>query len=302
MKLSVHMITYNHEKFIGKAIESVLMQKTNFDYELVIGDDKSTDNTRGIIEEYKNKYPEIIKLNFHDRNIGAINNFKSTLEACSGEYIAILEGDDYWIDENKLQKQVDFLDKNKDFSMCFTDYKELNNKNGTEIVKYVSDLCKEFNTENLIRFNFIPHLTCAFRNKDIDSYPEWLWDCNILDYPMHLLRSIDGKIGFINDVTSVYRKHDTGVTNRSKEVWWNYQLIKIMENFDQYTEYKYHNLIERSIVINYSYIMVNEKNKKNAESIFKKYLFKGLDSRAVLKNKLKFIFYYLRGKYEYGES
>lgn len=298
MKLSVHMITYNHENFIRKAIESVLMQRTNFDYELVIGDDKSTDNTREIILEYYEKYPNIIKLNFPEKNVGTINNFKSTLKMCKGEYIAILEGDDFWIDENKLQKQVDFLDNNKEYSMCFTNYNELEDITGSLNYKSILEICKKFDTENLIKLNFIPHLTCVFRNKDFDTYPEWLWDCKILDYPMHLIRSIDGRLGYIDEITSVYRKHGSGMTSKSNEIWWHMELIKIMSNFNMYTSYKYDKEIQRNIAINNSYIMVNETNKDNALKIYKKIIFKGFTSRTILRNKIKFLKKYLRGKYE----
>jgi glycosyltransferase involved in cell wall biosynthesis len=118
MKVSVMMITYNHERYIAKAIESVLMQQTDFDYELIIGEDCSTDGTRTIVRTYGKRYPERIRLLLPEYNLGAQSNLAATLNACRGEYIASLEGDDYWINPNKLQKQVDFLEKNNSFSLC----------------------------------------------------------------------------------------------------------------------------------------------------------------------------------------
>lgn len=111
------MVTYNHDKYIKKAIDSILMQKANFKYELVIGEDASTDNTAGIIKKYQDKHPDIIKARFNSPNLGAISNSIKTLSECSGKYIAMCEGDDYWTDENKLQIQYDFLENNPKYGL-----------------------------------------------------------------------------------------------------------------------------------------------------------------------------------------
>src|SRR5580704_17934239 len=118
MKLSVATITYNHEQFIGQAIESVLAQKVNFDYEVVIGEDCSTDGTRAVILDFQRRYPDRIVASFRERNIGAMRNAEATFAACRGEYVALLEADDYWTCEVKLQKQVDFMDAHPDCAIC----------------------------------------------------------------------------------------------------------------------------------------------------------------------------------------
>ena len=109
--VSVLMITYNHENFIREAIEGVLMQKTDFPIELIIGEDCSTDGTRKIVMEYASKYPDIIRPLLPDSNLGMMKNFIETMQAATGKYIALCEGDDYWTDPYKLQKQVDILNK-----------------------------------------------------------------------------------------------------------------------------------------------------------------------------------------------
>ena len=119
-KVSVSMLAYNHEKFISKAIESVLMQETEFDVELVIGEDNSPDNTREVIDSYVAKHPDKIKALYRDNNVGARQNGIEVWEACQGDYIAYLDGDDYWTDPLKLQKQADFMDKNPGCTICFT--------------------------------------------------------------------------------------------------------------------------------------------------------------------------------------
>ena len=116
--VSVFMMAYNHEKYISEAIDGVLMQKTNFDFDIVIGEDCSTDNTRQIVLDYQQQYPGKVKLLLHEKNIGAMANQMAVFNACKGKYIAMCEGDDYWTDPYKLQKQVDFLEANEDYSIC----------------------------------------------------------------------------------------------------------------------------------------------------------------------------------------
>ncbi|GKU31645.1 glycosyltransferase family 2 protein [Clostridium folliculivorans] len=110
--VSVAMITYNHGKYIRQALDSVLMQKVSFKYEIIIGDDYSPDDTQDILREYQEKYFNIVKPIFRQKNVGATTNYYEVNKMCRGKYIAVLEGDDYWIDENKLQIQVDFLESN----------------------------------------------------------------------------------------------------------------------------------------------------------------------------------------------
>ena len=115
--VSVCIITYNHEKFIKRAIDSVLMQTTDYDVEIILGDDCSVDKTTIICQDYEKKYNNVHLLK-RDKNIGMNANWMDTIRSATGKYIALLEGDDYWIDKNKLQKQVDFLENNKDYVLC----------------------------------------------------------------------------------------------------------------------------------------------------------------------------------------
>ncbi|MEW6115771.1 MAG: glycosyltransferase [Nitrospirota bacterium] len=120
--VSVKMITYNHAPFITQAIEGVLQQKTDFPFELVIGEDCSTDGTREIVFEYQKKYPDIIRVITSDKNVGMKKNGLRTVKACTGTYIAFCEGDDYWHHPGKLQKQVDYLERHPECGLVFTDY------------------------------------------------------------------------------------------------------------------------------------------------------------------------------------
>jgi glycosyltransferase involved in cell wall biosynthesis len=120
--VSVMMITYNHAPYIAKGIEGVLQQKTNFPFELVIGEDCSTDGTREIVFEYQKKYPDIIRVITSDKNVGMIKNGSRTQKACRGKYVAICEGDDYWHHPCKLQKQVDYMENHPECGLVHSDY------------------------------------------------------------------------------------------------------------------------------------------------------------------------------------
>src|SRR5882724_8384009 len=114
-KVSVCLITYNHVKYISQAVDSVLLQQTNFDWELIIADDFSIDGTRDIIHDYSDKYSDRIRLLLQKENVGPAKNWLDLISSARGEFIAYFEGDDYWVDPNKLQKQIDFLENHKDF-------------------------------------------------------------------------------------------------------------------------------------------------------------------------------------------
>ena len=131
--VSIVCITYNHEPYLRDALDSFLMQKTNFPIEIILAEDCSTDGTRKICEEYATKYPETIKYIYRDQNVGYNENEYEAMSAASGKYIAYCEGDDYWTDSLKLQKQVDFLESHPDYSVCWHRCVHLNAKTGEEL-------------------------------------------------------------------------------------------------------------------------------------------------------------------------
>lgn len=207
------MLAYNQERYIAQAIDSILMQKTNFNYQLVIGEDCSTDTTRKICESYAEQQPEKVKLiPALNGNIGLINNYLRTIKACDGKYIAICDGDDYWIDENKLQKQVDFLDANPDIYIVGTNFKRLFSNGQFELVRK-ERLKPNYTFEDLIFKNLITSVTVMFKNiQKNDSIPDWIDRFPYGDWPTYLWTIKDsGSIHFLDDVTAVYRT-DIGVS------------------------------------------------------------------------------------------
>ena len=118
MKLSIFVVTYNQEQYIRQCLDSIVMQQVDFDYEVIIGEDCSSDNTPAICDEYAVRYPQI-KVYHHPKNLGLVKNWEFVINHCQSEYVAMLEGDDYWTNPNKLQTQVKYLDTHKDCQVCF---------------------------------------------------------------------------------------------------------------------------------------------------------------------------------------
>lgn len=216
-KLSILCTTYNHEKFIRQALDSFVMQKTNFPFEVIVHDDASTDGTTEIIKEYEKKYPDIIKPIYQKENQfsqGKDILIDCMLEHIQGEYIAMNEGDDYWIDENKLQRQVDFLDANPDFTVCFHPVKivwEDNSQPDSIFPTPAYRFHKEVLTlEDLFKHNFIQTNSVMYRwmlKKEMWPTKQVL-PC---DYLWHMLHAKYGKIGFLPQVMSVYRRNQGGI-------------------------------------------------------------------------------------------
>lgn len=154
--VSVKMITYNHEPYIRKAIEGVLMQKANFSFELVIGEDCSTDGARQIVFDYKEKYPEVIRVITSDTNVGMKKNALRTSRACRGKYIAFCEGDDYWHDQEKLQKQVNYLENHSKCGLTCSDFDCHFIKNGSTKHSILKANGKEFQSPNIV--DIVNHL------------------------------------------------------------------------------------------------------------------------------------------------
>lgn len=243
--LSVALITYNQEEFITECIEGMVNQQTNFPFEIVIGEDCSTDKTRAICLKYKEMYPDLIRLILPEKNLGMMGNWINTINSCEGKYIAICEGDDYWIDNLKLQKQVDFLEQHPDYSLCSTASKLLaySDKELQSI-----DIKKDtLTTEDVLEEDWgIMTATIVFR-KDALKMPDWFKKVKNGDYSLQLLVSLNGKLKCLPDYTSVYRKHVGGVSSSltafNQATW----IIYLLWEFNKQTNKKYLSEIKTKI-------------------------------------------------------
>jgi glycosyltransferase involved in cell wall biosynthesis len=207
--VNIPMCVYNHENFIAKAIEGILMQRTTFKFKLIIGEDYSTDNSRDIIRQYLSEYPDKIQALFHDRNLGAHQNSRVLFRACRSKYIALCDGDDYWTDPDKLQKQVDFLEANQDFAAC-SHFARVLQPNG----EFTEEIIGKFEKSIFAYRDFaqgyrrIPSASLLFR-RFFDESPKLLYSVYGGDRALLFLLSKIGLIRVLEFEGSVYRIHNS---------------------------------------------------------------------------------------------
>ena len=246
--VSVFCLTYNHEEYVRDALNGFIMQETNFKYEVFVHDDASTDNTAKIIDEYAKKYPSIIKPiyeidNQYSKGISITRQIMYPL--MSGKYIAICEGDDYWCDKYKLQKQVDFLEKNNKYSACVHNTKVINCV--TKEVSYINDLNidTDLEFEKVIeRGNSQFQLSSLVCRKEFFCIPDEIVAKGFGDYPLAIYLILKGKIHYFNDVMSVYRlfangswtSRYCGKTTLYKQIEYQRNLVDFLNRLFQYCE------------------------------------------------------------------
>ncbi len=223
------MITYNHEKFIAEAIEGVLMQETSFPIELVIGDDCSTDRTGAIAKSFQEKYPDKIRILERNSNLGMKRNFADTLTNCRGKFIALCEGDDYWTDPGKLQKQVSILEDDERLVMCCHADRVLS-EDGKIVKRLLA--AREVQFEDILemyrRREYLPTMSWVFKNQPKLLEPEAIRD-NLFDITLLLLLASKGSIRIMSDIMAVYRVHSTSYTNSGDNLRKQIMVIDALE-------------------------------------------------------------------------
>lgn len=217
--LTVCLLTYNHAQYVREAVDSILEQETDFAWQLVIADDHSTDGTQDILKEYQKKYPERIALILQKKNKGPEANWLDLISFPKTKYVLYAEGDDYFIDSSKLQRQVDFLESHKDYSLCFHPvrvvYEGMSKKDEVFPTPQARFNKRSLRFDDLLQTNFIQTNSVMYRwryaTENIkDTYPKGIIPG---DWYLHLLHAQTGKIGFIDRVMTVYRRHSLGL-------WW----------------------------------------------------------------------------------
>ncbi|MCR9253798.1 MAG: glycosyltransferase [bacterium] len=216
-KVSVCVVTYNHANFISQCIESIAGQITNFPFEICLGEDESSDGTRDICLELAKKYPDKIRLFLRSRKDAIIINGKptgrynglETLKACGGKYIAICDGDDFWTDPYKLQKQYDFMQTNPDYFVCHHPVTQLTETTGATKETTCQHLPTDNFTAELAKGNPIHSCSVFFRWYDFSTLPSWTNDISALDWSLWLLFSNFGKIKCLEENMASYRIHQS---------------------------------------------------------------------------------------------
>ena len=210
--VSICTITYNHKKYIVEALDSFLMQETDFPFEIIVDDDCSTDGAADVIKIYMEKFPHIIKANLREKNIGMISNFIGNQKRAKGKYLALCEGDDYWTDPLKLQKQVDFLESHEEYSMIFHNA-ELQHytENGITIKPFnPEEVSRDYTANEIFRTWSVPTASVLTRNKEQYRYLEdnpWF---PVDDGPFMIKCASLGKLYYMAEQMSVYRRVPTG--------------------------------------------------------------------------------------------
>lgn len=247
VKVNICVVTYNHRKYIRQTLDSILMQKTNFPFEIVIGEDCSTDDTRGIVLEYKKKYPGKIKLLLQKQNVGATRNFIETLKLCSGQYIAICDGDDYWVDPNKLQKQVDFLETHNDYAICFHNSQIIDEQNRIRGLYCEFNKDRTFTIKDILKRNFIPTASVVFRNYLNNDFLDKLLQLKAADWAFHIYNAEKGKIYYMNEIMARWRVHSEGIWAKlSHKEGIRFKLNSILD-VNKIFDYKYDNELRQSL-------------------------------------------------------
>jgi glycosyltransferase involved in cell wall biosynthesis len=251
-KVSIIVTSFNHQHYITDCLDAILLQKTNFDFEVILGDDASSDDTAIIMQSYAKRLPTIFHFFPAEKNLGITGNLERCLNEAKGEFIAICEGDDYWIDEYKLQKQVDFLEQHSDCSMCFNNkilrYENKNNYKlgiqqaqiGNNYYKTLSDLIKE---------NFIGNFSCCmYRNRIVKKINPDIYKLSIADWMFNMACAEFGPIGYIEQWMSVYRIHQKGAWSGLSARKKAKDVLELIPQYDAFFEHKYTEQFNISIV------------------------------------------------------
>lgn len=258
--VSVFCATYNHEKYIRKALEGFVAQKTTFSFEVLINDDASTDRTADIIREYEKKYPNIIKAiyqreNQYSQEISIIRRF--LLPIARGIYFAYCEGDDFWIDPLKLQKQFDYMEKHPECSLCA--HRAVWNSiiPGDEGQRLFpeQDWARDYSTEEIIGHGGLIFSTNSIflRRETYETFPNSFLMSWVDDYPLMIYASMCGKCHCMQDVMSVYNRGVEGsytakfLANREFRIQQNLSRIEMFRNIDKYSNYRYTKALQKRI-------------------------------------------------------
>jgi glycosyltransferase involved in cell wall biosynthesis len=241
-KLSVLLVTYNHENFIRQALDSVLMQRTDFDFEIVVADDYSQDSTLAIIGEYQanNQHIRILQ---SERNVGITRNYQRGLAACRGEYVAVLEGDDFWIAPIRLASMVAFLDQHQECAFCFHRFIRHDETSNGLVLHPQFEVETEFElltASQLARENFVGNFSaCVYRREVIDTLDPGLFEMKAYDWILNIAIAQGSMVGYLPTIMSVYRVHPAGAWSAKSLDEWRPELLELIDTYNKYLNFKF---------------------------------------------------------------
>lgn len=269
IQVSVCIVTYNHESYIADCLESLVTQQTDFKFEIIVGEDCSTDNTRQIVQQFVKRYPKLIIPLFYEKNVGAVENIKRVYQQANGKYIAHLDGDDVAL-PNKLQQQFDILEQKTSCNICSHDMIRIDS-NGKDINDNWTYPEGEYDLLGLFeKLPFFSHSSKMFRNKYDDTYWEQLFNSpTVMDTDVHIANMTDGNIWHIGEVLGQYRvgvgfsyQYKKNIPIMLNQLSKSYEIgIKFFENQgDKQAKVKYYYAL---FLIKYAYVVaVNTEDKQ----------------------------------------
>jgi glycosyltransferase involved in cell wall biosynthesis len=235
--LSVHIITYNQASYIADTLEGALRQETDFGVEILVGDDCSTDGTREIVLDYQRRYPRRLRVITSERNVGIHENARRVAEACRGKYVAFCEGDDYWTDPHKLQKQVDFLETHPEYSLCCHDVDIIFDgvPETARTDRYLAFAGDTFTFEDAVRGHFIPTLSIVCWREPVVRVPDWYRECISGDIPMELLLLDRGLGYYLHERLGTKRDNPGSVSlNPARAAVATESFLRMYQHLDSY--------------------------------------------------------------------
>ena len=244
-KINVVMTTYNHELYLAQAIESVMSQKGDFALELIIGDDQSADQTYNIAMEYQKRFPKVVRVLRGEKRLGVTKNIQQCLQACQGDYIAMCEGDDYWTDPYKLEKQFQLLEKHPEYASCFNAVTLEIESSGESYTHPGQALLIEgnrhfLNAKELVVDNVIGNFSCCmYRTTVVEKLPGDLYEMYTVDWMFNMMCAQHGDIGFIPEPMSVYRIHHGGAWSGQDFEKQQLDLLGYIDQYDRFLNLKY---------------------------------------------------------------
>ena len=251
MKTDVILISYNQEVYIAKAVESVIMQKTESEVRVIVADDCSTDDTLNIIKSYEKKSKfKFVYMN-HKHNLGYHENYRRAFSVCDGDYVAILEGDDWWSSENHLQQHVAFLSRHKKYSMSFNNINFYNEKTCKYAIRYwpYSKDYFEYSLKDLIvNGNQIGNLSsCVFRTRLIHKLPEEFFMLDFADWELGMWMAQFGNVVKLKESTSVYRLNDKGQWTKLDSDSKKQSIVASLNAMNSLFKFKYKRMFDKGL-------------------------------------------------------
>jgi glycosyltransferase involved in cell wall biosynthesis len=247
IKVSVLIVTYNQAAFIEQAVRSALTQDTTFATEVIVADDASTDGTRLILERLAGQHPDTLRLVTHDTHVGVHQNCVDGYVLGSGEYLAMLNGDDYWISPYKLQRQVNFLDRHAECAICFHNVLTVHDQGDAEALACSSGQKAFSGVEDLLVENFMATSSVMYRHGLVREFPEWVRPLMTWDWALHLYHTQYGRIGYLADTMAVTRRHAGGLWNGASTRERSDATVAMLEQVNRHFQGKYDATIRASI-------------------------------------------------------